>query len=52
MDGGCGGTVHGRMAARARSDERVSIAWRFTAIQSGFQLFSLFQDGAIQILEV
>ena len=26
--------------------------WLFTAIQSGFQSFSLFQDGAIQILEV
>ena len=24
--------------------------WLFTAIQSGFQSFSLFQDGAIQIL--
>jgi hypothetical protein len=26
--------------------------WLFTAIQSGFQSFSLFQDGAIQILEL
>jgi hypothetical protein len=27
-------------------------SWLFTAIQSGFQSFSLFQDGAIQILEL
>ena len=27
-------------------------AWLFTAIESGFQSFSLFQDGTIQILEV
>jgi hypothetical protein len=30
----------------------MSSAWLFTAIQSGFQSFSLFQDGAIQILEL
>ena len=49
--GRCGG-MHLQGSSEGPPRHRWYHPWLFAVIQSGFQSFSMFQDGAIQILEV